>query len=313
MRRVRIVLGLAVALCAFGALSVPAFARTEKPKLVFGKFSASIVGKSITPSEPAKVIENKEDQAEVTGLVIGPYKFGVVIKKTGEIRYEEPCEKAPKITGKVDEEHSFSLLTEVTFRKCVSTNPGGGIIPSKASTFKLAIRFLANEAAEVGNAEGGLEISENAVAKIKGVDSECELVVPQQFVPGKAELKEEKFWEAAEYAPEKEENLENWEKNKKLREQYPGDFKDRLGIETTEKFKGIRSLVNTDSPKKSQECTPAKGEENHKVITEKEIEVEGKMVPNPYYLWTEYTNGKILMDAEGLEIKGGQLTFEPPA
>jgi hypothetical protein len=310
MRRVKIVLGLAVAVCAFGALAGSAFA---KEKLVFGKFSASIVGKTISNTEPAAVIQNKEDEVELSSLQIGPYKFGVVNKKTGEINYEEPCEKTPKITGKVFEEHSSSLLTEVTFRKCVSTNPGGGIIPQKASSFKLAIRFLANESVEVGNTEGGLEISENAVATIKGVDTECLVVVPKQFIPGKAEVKEEKFWEAAEYKPEPEENLENWEKSRKLKEEYPLDLKNRLGIETTEKFKGMRSLVDTNSPLKSKRCTPTKGEESGKLITEKEIEVEGKMVPNPYYLWTEYTNGKIIMDAEGLEIKGGQLAFEPPA
>jgi hypothetical protein len=310
MRRVRIVLGLAVAVCAFGALAGPAFA---KEKLVFGKFSASIVGKPISTEHPAAVVENKEDEPELTSLVIGPYKFGEVNEETGEINYEAPCKEVPKVTGKVYEEQSSSLLTEVTFRQCVSSNPGGGIIPWKASNFKLAIRFQANESAELGVTEGGLEISEKAVAKIKGVDTECLVVVPRQFIPGKAEVKEEKFWEAAEFSPEPEEGLENWEKSKKLKEEYPLDLKNRVGIETTEKFKGIRSLVDTDTAKKMKACTPAKGEENHKLITEKEIEVNGEMVPNPYYLWTEYTNGKMLLTADGLEIKGGQLAFEPPA
>jgi len=311
MRRLRSIVGLAVAVCAFGALTAPAFAAKEK--LVFGKFAASIVGQSITPSNPAKVVENREDEAEVTSLRIGPYTFGVVNEK-GEPNYEEPCKKSPKVTGKVFEESSSSLLTEVQFRQCVSSNTGGGLTPWKATGFKLAIRFQSNESAQVGNTEGGLEIVKTAVEKIKGVDSQCLIEIPQQFVPGQAELKGEKFYEAAEYTPEKEEGLENWEKNKKLKEQYPGNFKNRIGIETTEKFKGIVSLVDTaPTGKPNTGCPVRKGEENTKLITEKEIEVEGKKVPNPYYLWTEFTNGRIQMDAEGLEIKGGQLAFEPPA
>jgi len=309
MRRVRVVLGLAVAVCAFSALSVPAFA---KEKLVFGHFHASIVGKTISKTEPAAVIQNKEDEAEVTGLTLGQYKFGVV--ENGKPNYEAPCESPPKVTGKVTEETSFSLLTEVSFKKCVSSNPGGGVTPWKASNFKLAIRFQANESAEVGNTEGGLEIVENASSKLKGVDAQCLVVIPQQFVPGKAETKEEKFYEAAEYTPENEKGLENWEKNKKLKEEYPLNEKNRVGVETTEKFKGIVALVDTaPSGKKNSGCPNSSGEESTKVITEKEIEVEGKMVPNPHYGWLEYTNGKIFLAAEGLEIKGGQLTFEPPA
>jgi hypothetical protein len=310
MRRLRVVLGLAVAVCAFGALTAPAFAKKEK--LVFGKFSASVVGKTLSEADSAAVVENKEDEAELSGLVIGPYKFGVVTQ--GKANYEEPCEKAPKVTGKVFEEHSSSLLTEVSFRKCVSSNPGGGIVPWKASSFKLAIRFQANESAEIGNTEGGFHIVDDAYVTFKGADSECLVEIPAQFVPSQAEVKEEKFYEAAVYTAEEEKPVENWEKSKKLQEQYPGDFKDRLGIETTEKFKGFVSLVDTaPTGSKSKGCEAVKGEENSKVITEKEIEVENKMEPNPHYLWTEYTNGKILLDAEGLEIKGGQLTFEPPA
>jgi hypothetical protein len=313
MRRVRVVIGLAVAVCAFGALSASAFAtpKKEKEKLVFGTFVASIAGRSITPSEPAPVIENKEDEAEVAGLEIGPYKFGVV--EEGKANYEEPCKKAPKVTGKVLEERSSSFLTEVTFRECVSSNPGGGVVPWKATNFKLAIKFSSNESAELGTTEGGIEI-QPAAEVIKGVDSQCLVEVPRQYVPGKSGEKPEKFWEAATYTGEKEEPVENWEKSKKLKEQYPGDFKNRLEVETTEKFKGIVSYVDTATTKKHAGCQPVKGEENGKLITEKEIEVEGKMVPNPHYGWLEYKNGQIIgLVAEGLEIKGGQLTFEPPA
>jgi hypothetical protein len=298
MRRVRIVLGLAVAVCALGALAGPAFA---KEKLVFGHFVASIAGGTISPTSPAAVIENKEDEAEVTGLQLGQFKFGV-LNSDNKPDYEEPCEKAPKVTGKVTEEVSESLLTEVHFMRCISSIADDGTVSWKASNIKLAIRFKSNESAEIGNTEGGFEIVKSASVLVKGAGT-CLVEVPQQFVPAKAGEKEEKLWEAAEYTPEKEEPVENWEKSKKLKEQYPGDFKNRLEIETTEKFKGIVSFVDTATTTKGHGCVPVKGEENGRLITE-----EG-----PHKGWLEYTNGRIFLAAEGLEIKGGQLTFEPPA
>jgi hypothetical protein len=298
MRRVRIVLGLAVGVCAFGALSVPAFA---KEKLVFGTFVASVAGQTISPTSPARVVENKEDEAEVTELQIGGYRFGVVNSETGEIEYENPCKKTPRVKGVVTEERSSSLLTEITFRECVSSNPDGAQIPWKASNFKLDIKFRSDESAELGNSEGGFEIAENATEVIKGVNGSCLLEVPKQFVPARSTNNEEKFWEAAEYTPETE-PVENWEKSKKLQEEYPGGVKDRLEIETTEKFVGIVSYVDTATTKKRRGCVAKSGEGNGKLITE-----------GPHAGWIEYNNGKLGLNAEGLEIKGGQLTFEPPA
>jgi len=299
MRRVRVVFGLAAALCAFGALTASAFG---KEKLVFGEFAASVAGRTISEGDPAPVTENKEDEAEVFGLQLGQYKFGVVNKSTGTIETEEPCMKPPKVTGEAIAEHSSSLLTEIAFRQCVSSDVSGGSIGWKTNNFKLAIRFQSNESGEIGKSEG-IEIAKTALVTIKGAQP-CLVEIPQQFVPSAAGVKEEKFYEAAEYTPEKEEPVENWERSKKLREQYPGDFKNRLEIETTEKFNKIVSYVDTAGTSTKKGCTPKKGEENGKLITE---------VGNPHYGWLEYTNGRIEMNAEGLEIKGGQLTFEPPA
>jgi hypothetical protein len=301
MRRVRIVLGLAVAVCAFGALSVPAFAK-GKEKLVFGNFAASIVGRTITPSDPAPIVENKEDEAEVTGLELGIFKFGVVEKPDNKPNYEEPCEKAPKVTGSIENEVSSSLFLEVHFKNCVTSSTKAGSVSGKKTSFKLAFRFKANESAEIGKPENGIEIAETAVVLVKG-ESQCVVEIPAQTVPAKASENEEKFWEGAEYTPEKEAPVENYELRKKLREQYPGDFKNRLEIETTEKFKGIVSYVHPFETK-SKLCLPAKGEESGKLVTE-----EG----NPRKGDIEYTDGKIFLNAEGLEVKGGQLTFEPPA
>jgi hypothetical protein len=311
MRRVRIMLGFVAVVCAFSALTASAFGAPEKkPKLVFGHFVASIVGKTISKEAPASVRQFKEGETELTGLTIGQYRFGTV-NEDAEADYEEPCLREPKVTGKVTEEVSSSLETEIGFSECVSSNVAGDNIEWRANNFKLAIKFLANEAAEVGKSEEGIEISKTATVTVRG-SQKCVVEIPQQFIPATAEEHPEKFYEVAEYTPE-EETPENWERSKKLKEEYPGEEQDRLGITTTEKFKGIVSYVNTSANTAKKGCLPKKGEESGKFITEKEIEVEGKMVPNPWYHWTEYRNGKIDLTVTGLEIKGGQLTFEPPA
>lgn len=305
MRHVRAALAFAAVTCLFGALSAPAFA---KEKLVFGEFVASVAGKTISPTSTVPLVENKEDEAEVTGMQLGPYKFGRANKEKGDFEYEHPCLKAPKVTGKVAEERSSELLTEVSFKQCVSSVKGS-VSPFKAVSFKLGIDFHSNESAEIGKtASDGIEIAEGVSVVFKGTDP-CVVEIPAQFVPGKASEKEEKFYEAAEYSTEHEAPVENWEKSKKVKEEYPGDFKNRLEIETTEKFKGIVTYVDTAGASEKKGCLVPKGEENTKYITEKEI--EGK--PNPHYHWTEFRNGRIEMDMEGLEIKGGELGFEPPA
>jgi hypothetical protein len=298
MRRVRVVLGLAVAVCAFGALSAPAFA---KEKLVFGNFEASVFGRTITPTDPAPIIVNKEDEPEVTGLQLGIFKFGV-LNSEKKPEYEEPCEKAPKVNGSIENEVGSSLYLEVHFKSCVTSSVKDGTVSGKKTSFKLAFRFKSNESAEIGKGEGGIEIAKTAVVLVKG-ESQCVVEIPAQTVPARAATNEEKFWEGAEYTPEKEEPVENWETHKKLQEQYPGDFKNRLEIETLEKFKGIVSYVHPFETK-SKLCQPTKGEESGKLITE-----EG----NPRKGDLEFTNGKVSMNIEGLEIKGGQLTFVPPA
>jgi hypothetical protein len=293
-----------VAASVFGVLSVPAFA---KEKLVFGTFVASVEGHA--PTGPTAVKENKEDVPDLTGLQLGQYRFGKINEENGKPEYEEPCLKPPKVTGTVTEERSSSLLTEIDFKQCVSEDKTGGVTGHTTASFKLAVRFIANESAEIGKPDG-IEIAKTASVSFKGAQP-CVVEIPNQFVPAKSGEKPEKEWEAATYTGEAPEEVENWEKNKKLKEEYPTGFKLRLEIETTERFKGIVSYVDTVGNEKKG-CTPTKGEENGKYITEKEIEVEGKMVPNPHYHWTEFKNGFIAIDVEGLEIKDGELTFEPP-
>ena len=292
-----------LAVAAIGALCAFASPALAKEPLKFGEFVASKVGQEVTPATPLAVSEWKEDEASVSSLKLGGTVFGFN-KAEAKPEPEEPCEQGPKVTGTVTEEKSKSLLTNVTFRRCLSWTKSGAGYGWKASTFTLAIRFIANESAEVGNSEGGEEIVKEAVVKVKTANAQCKIVIPAQFVPAHSGEKPEKFWEAAEYTPETEEPVENWEKSKKLQEEYPLDYKQRLEIETTEKFKGIISYVDTREIHKGHGCVPVKGEENAHLVTDES---------SKWYGWTEHTDGHIYFEAEGLEVKGGQLTFVPPA
>jgi hypothetical protein len=290
-----------VGIGALGALASPAFA--VKEKLVFGEFEASTVGKPITPTSTAPVTLWKEGSAAVTKLKLGGVTFGFDPKKA-ELAPGEPCLKAPAVKGVAKEEKSKDLLLNVTFKKCISAVKNGSGWGYKASSFTLGMRFQSNESAEIGNTQGGMEIVETAYVKVANANKECKIAIPAQFVPAKAETNEEKFYEAAEYSTEKEAPVENWEKSAKLKEQYPGDFKNRLFIETTEKFHKIQTFVDTRPTGKPHGCVPVKGEENTHLVTDKE---------SPWFGWTEHTDGSIGIELEGLEIKGGQLGFVPPA
>ncbi len=164
MRRLRVVIGAVIAVCALGALAVPAFA---KEKLVFGTFVASVTGKTLSETNTAAVKQNKEDEAELTGLQIGQYKFGRANKEKGIFEYESPCLKPPKVTGVVTAERSSSLLTEVAFKECVNGSIEHGNLGWKSNSFKLAIRFKSNESAEIGKtAENGIEIAKKTAGEI---------------------------------------------------------------------------------------------------------------------------------------------------
>jgi hypothetical protein len=291
MRSVRnIALGLAAVACTLGAVATPAFAKREK--MVFGEFQASVVGKTLSASEPGTLRMAKEGEVRLTGLQLGNYRFGPVDEATGEVNYEEPCARQPKITGTVTAEKSSSLTTKIEFRKCVSRIEAGSVVRQKYTSFTLGVTFRSNYSAEVGE----LEVEKATVDFNGGLGKQCEVEIPQQTVPYK--MNPEREYEVATYAADNEEPIENWEKSRKLKEEYPGDVKQRLEIELTEKFKGLRSYVA-----QGHGCTNKKGEESGKLVTE-----EG-----PYKGMIEFDNGHIYADIEGLEVEGGQLTFVPPA
>lgn len=293
MRTIRIAIGTLVTVCALGALAGSASA---KEKLVFGEFEASLAGgKAPSPTEPGILKVSKEGEASLTGLELGNYKFGPVNRTTGEIEYEAPCLGPLKVGGDAIAEKSSSLLIELKFKKCV-TRSQEGLIEEHFANFTLAVKLSSNFSAATGKSETGVEI-EPAVVTIKGGLKKCLVQIPQQTIPAKLNPEKE-YEEIVSFSPESE-PVENWEKNVKLKERYPSGVKQRLDIELGEKFKGIHSFVDAQPP-----CAPKKGDENGKLITEKE---------NPYFGWLEYTSGSIHAEIEGLEVKNGELTFVPSA
>ncbi len=290
MRRVRAVLVFAAVACAFGALTAPAFAK-EKAKVAFGEFVASVAGKNLA-TEPGTLMVDKEDEPEVTALELGNYKFGTIERPSGEIDYEEPCTKAPKVSGLVEAEKSPSLSLNIAFKDCIGHAEAGGVIEEVPTHFTLGLKFEANHSVGLGAA---LKIEKTSVT-FKGALKKCPVEIPEQTIPVKAIEKPEKEYEAATYSNELPEAIENWEKSAKLKAEYPTGFKNRLEIELVE-FKKIVSYVKAEAP-----CIPKKGEENGKLITE-----------GPHAGQLEFTNGRIEADIEGLEVKGGELGFEPAA
>lgn len=274
MRRVRAVLVFAAVVCAFGALSAPAFAKEKK---VFGEF----IG---TPGQ----LKLAEKEAEVEEMTLGPYKFGR--NAQGAV-----CDKDLTVKGEVTEEHSPSLTTELGFVKCNTSAHEGGFRETKAVSFKLGVKFIANHSAEAGQREG-VEILKPSVITFKGALKKCVVEIPAQFLPASAETRPEKEYIEAEYSNETPEPIERWEKSKRLKEQYPSGFKERIEIDA--EFKKVVTYVK---PEKT--CEYEKGEEG-KFITE-----EG----NPHKGEVEFTNGKIFLEIDELEVNGGELRFEEPS
>jgi hypothetical protein len=304
MRRLRVTIGLAVvAICALGALAAPAFA---KEKIVFGEFQASVTGKNLeTESVPLGIFHEDLPTPSIEGLQIGPYKFGPVIRSgpnAGKIDESHPCKVAPKLAGKFQAEpgkvnKSDSLLITLKFRKCITRSEAGTLVHEKTTNFALSFRLEQNFSAEVGTSASGIEIEPTTVS-FKGGVNQCPVIIPRQTLPGKDNAEHE-YEEIVSFSNESE-PVENWEKSKKLKALYPNGLKERLFVEFEEKFKGINAFVKQEGA-----CTNKKGEENPK------IDEEGPEGPykGEFTGYLEYPNGHIFGEIEGLEIRGGELSF----
>jgi hypothetical protein len=278
MRSVRtIAIGCTAAVCAFGAMSAPAFAKELKPQPVFGKFVASTSGKTSATGE-------------VSELRLGPYKFTgeqlfnesnePILNGSGEPEFGPICSPL-KAKGAVEAGESESLTQKIAFAHCVAYRSAGtgaeGLKERVTAHFKLGLEFHSNHSATTGEVEESeVTLIPESTVTFTGSHSTCTVEIPSQSVPIKAEKDPEEEFEAALYETEEE----STEGSKTLEKKF-GPEHDRLNVET--EF----SHVKTDVPL-GNKCETKKGGEEHK-----------------------YTNGVIDLELEDITLKGGNLSFVP--
>jgi hypothetical protein len=276
MRSVRITLGLAVLLCAFGTVAAPALAKKKgKPPVVFGKFIASFPsGRPITPEMPA----------EATGL--GELSLNVA---EGLLDIEE-CENG-KTAGKVDSESSETIFQELSFKRCKDhTHLGGknskltGVF--KVKNFKLAMEFRSNKSVELGEgAEDELEITKPSKVIIKTKGIPCTVTIPRQVLPAKEVGKPEKEYGIAGY------ETETFPAKMKT---FPLGVQEKLGIVVE-----YSKLVTWVKP--NAQCIYGPGEEGTYDNTPE----------TPAFGYIVYSGGFVEADLEEISIKDGDLGWEP--
>jgi len=211
MRSVRMIFGFALAVCACGVLATSAFAIKE-PK-VFGEFTASIPGGTISEATPAS-FKSKEGSVSTLKLAATTIE----------------CEDL-KGSGQVTSERSSNLTALLVFSHCyyVDKEPGGRIVKHKL-TIKLPITFHSN-------GSGGFVPEEElgpASIGIKSSHTPCVITIPRQQVPAKVPFEGS---EQATYSSFKEPV-----EGKKNEELFP------LGKEELEidmEFKNIQTTVQT--------------------------------------------------------------------
>ena len=209
MRRVRILVGLATALCAFGALAGPALAKRhkEKEKHFYGEFTASALGKSFSETEPGAT----SGLGEIEEFEIAQLKIR--------------CPRDVRTSGTVTAARSTTYTTSVSFKKgkCLAVRIEGKTVEESKIKFTkpLVIKYRANGSATLESEEAGeAEIVTPAAISFKVKGAQCTVTVPGgQTFPLKAIKKPEpgEAYSAAEYASEHEEV----EGSKKKKEMFP--------------------------------------------------------------------------------------------
>jgi hypothetical protein len=272
MRRVRIALGLAAALCAFGTFAAPALAKKEVKEVVFGKFKASYpFGPEITPTAPA----TSKGIGELTSLNLAK----------GALRIEA-C--ALGSTGQVTSQSSNTIVQNITFKGCyarVSLNKEITEL-TKVPKFVIGMEFYSNGSAVIGQPSEVKIVKPSTVTIQVGKHSPCSVTIPAQTIPTKAEVKPEREYEAAFYETEFEEGV-NVKK-------FPSGIQEKLDIEM--EFSKIESWV-----KPGEHCIYGPGEEG---AFDKE---EG----TPAFGYVVYGKGTLEAELEEITIKNGNLGFEP--
>jgi hypothetical protein len=259
-----------VAVCALGVLSAPAFAKKTKEPVTFGKFVATASGAT-------------KGHGEVEEMKLGPYTF--TGKNLGEGKGFGPvCEKELKSKGTVVAGESETFAQEVTFSKCYSTRTAGSSEEAVSFHFTIPMVFHSNGSVEADASE--VEVTENTPVKVKGSKSSCELLIPKQTIPIKAETRPEAEYEAASYETE-EEATEGKHKIAIF-----GPIRKKLDIEMA--FKRIVVI---------EQLNPAKGCTNGKL--------EEGATFNPELDQVTYTKSKLEAELEEISMKNGNLSFEP--
>jgi len=272
--RTRIAFGVMIAALALTVAS-PAYAKKTKPKVFFGEFVAERAEAPITPA----------DEAEVSGHAV----------------QESPTEEAPAefhagpfdcakvgAGAKIDWEHSETFRPLIVFKKCAGVRRLEGGIEEHV-TYKMGKtewEFHANGSGTVGEPSGEVTITKPGSIKIKSKGGVCEVELPDQSIPAKAETKPEREYEAITYSNE-EEPVEPSKKNLK---RYPSGFKDRLEIEWEGKAKYEVPAGKEQACGYSKEESRNYNPETHKVVIK----------------------GTIYGYVEELEIKNGEFYFKEP-
>lgn len=220
MRSARMIFGLALAVCAFSALTTSAFAAEE---VKFGEFVASTFGHAITPATPG---EMKSKEGSTGEIQFGPYTI--------------ECSGEPSTKGLVTEERSSSLSTLLTLKGCktIGKSIGTGenekgeklkIYEESKVSLKIPIVFHSNGS---GGFEEGAELG-NVSFSVRGGGRDCVVTVPPQGVPAKVAKAGSEF---VLFTNEEGEIKES----KKAMEEFPAGFQAKLEVEME-----LKKIVST--------------------------------------------------------------------
>jgi hypothetical protein len=251
MSKVRIILGLAVAACAFSTLAAPALARRGRPKALFGDFIASFPnGTPISPSSPATA--TGIGSVERINIAEGAVNIG-----------NEKCKKI-KSTGKVESEKSETFTQVITFTGCTGlTNVGTAdnvFEEVRIPKFMIAMEYHANGAVEVGGEEAPTaNILHTNIVIQTAKHAHCVVEIPSQSTPFKALKKPENEFEAGAYGTEPA--AFHPQKMKK----FPKGFQEELDI-TMEFEKVVANVIPSPT------CFVGAGFKDKKGFIEAEIE-----------------------------------------
>jgi hypothetical protein len=200
--------GLATALCAFGALAGPALAKRhkEKEKHFYGEFTASALGKSFSEAEPG----HTSGLGEIEEFEIAQLKIR--------------CPRDVRTSGIVTSARSTTYTTSINFKKgkCLAVRIEGKTVEESKIKFAmpLVIKYRANGSATFEGNAGEAEIVKPVALSFKVKGAQCTVTIPgDQTFPLKAVKKPEpdEPYSAAEYASEREEV----EGSKKKKDMFP--------------------------------------------------------------------------------------------